>query len=224
VPDLPPAGPEPAPSSWRDRVDDLANRFGVEPIRLVVGVVVALIVVIIVLVILGGRGASGAQASSSTQVSSGGVTVLPFSSTTTTTAEFWVDVTGAVVHPGVYRLPSGARATDAVAMAGGPAADGELESINLAARVSDGQRIYVPRRGEPPPAGQGVTSSPEPVDLNSATLEQLDTLPGVGPATARAIIDWRTQHGRFQSVDDLSHIRGLGRSRIDALRSLAVAR
>jgi competence protein ComEA len=223
MPDLPPAGPSPAPSSWRERLDDLADRFGVEPVRLVVGVVVAVIVVVVVLVVIGGRGASGAQTSSSASSRSpGDVSILPPATTSTTSVDSWVDVTGAVAHPGVYRLPSGARATDAVAVAGGPSSEGDLESINLAARVTDGQRIYVPRRGEAVPADPAATASDARIDLNTATADQLDTLPGVGPATAKAIIDWRQQHGRFQTVDDLLHIRGLGRSRVDALRPKVV--
>jgi competence protein ComEA len=220
VPDLPSAGPAPVPASWRGRVDDLADRIGVEPVRLVVGAAVALIVVIVMLVVVGGRGASGAASVPSFSAA----LPLPSATTTTSPAECWVDVTGAVIRPGVYRLPVGARVTDAVSMAGGPTTDGQLENINLAARLTDGQRVYVPRRGEPAPApaSDGPASPPAPVDLNTATLEQLDTLPGVGPATARAIVEWRQQHGRFRSADDLMHIRGLGRTRVDALRSRVV--
>lgn len=150
--------------------------------------------------------------------------------TTTTVGETKVHVAGAVVRPGVHTVGPGARVADAVAAAGGPAPDADLDRINLAARVADGERIYVPRQGEAVVAdaaasGSGGGSSSAaaaagPVDLNTATLEQLDTLPGVGPATAQAIIDHRTRNGRFRSVDDLLEVRGIGPAKLEQLRPL----
>jgi competence protein ComEA len=142
-----------------------------------------------------------------------------------TTADVVVHVAGAVVRPGVARLPGGGRVTDAVAAAGGPTREADLDQVNLAARVSDGDRVYVPRRGElPPPAVSGAPGSamakPGPVDLNTAGVEQLDALPGVGPATAKAIVDYRGSKGRFRSVDDLLAVPGIGPAKLATLKPL----
>jgi competence protein ComEA len=142
-----------------------------------------------------------------------------------------VDVGGAVRQPGVYRLAIGSRVVDALEAAGGPADDIDLDHINLAATVADGQRVWISRRGELPPIGastsagsSGGSANAGPLDLNSATLEQLDALTGVGPATAKAIIDRRTQLGRFRSVDDLLTVKGIGSSKLDSIRSSVVVR
>jgi len=143
--------------------------------------------------------------------------------TETTTGVLVVDVAGAVVRPGLLRLQAGARVADLVAAAGGPTPDADLDQVNLAARAADGDRVYIPRRGEtPPPAvsGSGPAARTGPVDLNSATVEQLDALPGVGPATAQAILEWRRQHGRFRSVQDLLEVRGIGPAKFATLRPL----
>ena len=141
-----------------------------------------------------------------------------------------VHVVGAVVRPGVLRLPVGARAVDAVDAAGGLAPDADVARVNLAAPLGDGQRLVVPVVGQEPPqevapaASSGGTASggaPEtgtPLDLNSATESQLDELPGVGPATAAAIVAHRESVGPFTSVDDLLDVRGIGPSRLEALR------
>ena len=146
----------------------------------------------------------------------------PAGATPTTTGEVIVDVAGAVARPGVVRLAGPGRVIDAIAAAGGAAADSDLNQVNLAAKVNDGDRIYVPRRGEsPPPApSTGSSSSPPsaPVDLNSAAPEQLDALPGVGPATAKAIVEYRTRHGRFRTVDDLLSVPGIGPAKLANLK------
>jgi competence protein ComEA len=133
-----------------------------------------------------------------------------------------VHVAGAVRNPGVYRLPRGARVEEAVERAGGPRHNGDVNAINLAAKVADGQQVVVPRRaagGAAAAAASATGSAPgAPVNLNSASLEQLDTLDGVGPATAQKIIDWRTQNGGFRSVDDLGQVPGIGPKRMEALR------
>ena len=134
-------------------------------------------------------------------------------------AQVVVHVAGAVASPGVYSVADGARVIDAVTAAGGFAIDANPDAINLAAKVSDGQRIYVPRVGESVVAADGAVES-GPINLNQATAEQLDTLPGVGPATAAAIISYREQHGPFASVDDLADVRGIGPAKLDALRGL----
>jgi competence protein ComEA len=136
-----------------------------------------------------------------------------------------VHVAGAVRTPGVYRLRDGERVQDAVRRAGGPRAGADLNAINLAAKVADGQQVVVPRRGAAGAApaggaGAGEPGSPPqaPVSLNSATAEQLDTLDGVGPATASKILEYRRQHGGFRSIDDLGEIPGIGPKRLAALR------
>src|SRR5919204_6445723 len=132
-----------------------------------------------------------------------------------------VHVAGAVRHPGVYRLRDGERVQDAVRRAGGARRGADLNAINLAAKVADGQQVVVPRRGtagSAPAAASGGASQP-PVSLNTATAEQLDTLDGVGPATAQKILDWRRQHGGFRSIDDLGEVPGIGPKKLAALRT-----
>lgn len=136
-----------------------------------------------------------------------------------------VDVAGAVTRPGLYRLLPGARVADAIARAGGATHKAQMELVNLAALVSDGEQILVPGRGTVVAAGSGAgggTGAQGPVHLNSATLEQLDSLPGVGPVTAQKIVDYRTEHGAFGSLAALDAIPGIGPARIEQLKGLAV--
>ena len=134
-----------------------------------------------------------------------------------------VDVVGAVRRPGLYRLPEGARIADAVRRAGGTTRKADLESINLAAPLADGLQVVVPRRiaASPASAAGDPAAAAGPVHLNTATLEQLDALPGVGPVTAQRILDYRQAHGAFVSVDDLDLIPGIGPARMEQLRDLA---
>jgi len=137
-----------------------------------------------------------------------------------------VDVAGAVKRPGVYRLTSTDRVEDALRRAGGPTARADLSQLNRAAKLEDGRQILVPRRGRTAaaaPAGTAPSSGApapvgEPIDLNTATLEQLDTLDGVGPSTAQKILDYREQHGGFKSIDELDQVSGIGEKRLAALR------
>jgi competence protein ComEA len=140
-----------------------------------------------------------------------------------------VHVVGAVREPGLYRLREGDRVADAVDRAGGATAKADLASLNLAAPVADGIQVVVPRRG--PAGGSGAVGAVRsggggggsgPVRLNAATVEELDTLPGVGPVTAQKIVDWRQAHGAFRSVEDLAAIPGIGPKRIAQLRDLVV--
>ena len=134
----------------------------------------------------------------------------------------YVHVTGAVRRPGVYRLPSWARLDLALKRAGGPAQGADLEGVNLAAKVADGQQVVVPRKGATAIAagvGDGAGGAPAgPISLNTATPDQLDELDGVGPATAQKILEWRKEHGGFRSVDDLKQISGIGPKRFEALK------
>ena len=140
-----------------------------------------------------------------------------------------VHVAGAVREPGVYRLPAGARVQDAVERAGGARPNGDVNAINLAAKVADGQQVFVPSRGAGAGAGTATAAGGggggaaggapgPPISLNTATAEQLDSLDGVGPATARKIIAWRTQHGGFRSVADLGQVPGIGPKKLAALK------
>jgi competence protein ComEA len=136
-----------------------------------------------------------------------------------------VDVVGAVRHPGLQHMANGTRIADAIAAAGGAQHNADIEQLNLAARLVDGERVVVPRLGEVVPAIADPGSSPDssaaaPVDLNTATADQLDALPGIGPATADAIIRDREAHGAFHSVDDLARVRGIGPAKLDQLRDL----
>jgi competence protein ComEA len=136
-----------------------------------------------------------------------------------------VDVVGAVRRPGLVRLPEGSRVADAIARAGGLRRGAERAGVNFAAPVSDGQQVLVPERGAGLAAGAGESAgspSAGPVSLSSATAEQLDALPGVGPVTAEKIVAYRQQHGAFRSVDELDAISGIGPSRIADLRGLVV--
>jgi competence protein ComEA len=134
-----------------------------------------------------------------------------------------VHVVGAVRRPGLYRLANGARIADALRRAGGATRRADLTLVNLAAPVSDGTQVVVPRRVSAAEAAGGEAGDAQaggPVHLNTATVDQLDELPGVGPVTAQKIVDWREQHGAFSSVDDLDAIPGIGPARLEQLREL----
>jgi competence protein ComEA len=134
-----------------------------------------------------------------------------------------VDVVGAVKRPGLYTLRDGARTADAIRRAGGPTRRAALFAINLAAPVVDGQQIVVPNRAQagslPTAAGAGAPASGARVSLSTATVEQLDALPGIGPVTAQKIVDWRSGHP-LRSADDLDAIPGIGPARVEQLRDL----
>jgi competence protein ComEA len=152
------------------------------------------------------------------------------SSSAASTAPVVVDVAGKVRHPGIYRLGAGARVYDAVRAAGGVRPGVSTLSLNLAAPVSDGEQIVVGAPGVPAASDSGgratgtaarapgATGSATVIDLNSATLEQLETLPGVGPVLGQHILDWRDAHGRFASIDQLREVSGIGDVRFAQLR------
>lgn len=160
-------------------------------------------------------------------------------------AEVVVQAAGAVVRPGVYALPADARVDDLVEAAGGLTKSADRDRVNLAAPLTDGERVWLPAAGEDevpevvagagggsgsPSSGAtpssggtsgGAASGPTvPVDLNSATAVELDALPGVGPATATAILSYRDEHGRFSTVDELLDVRGIGDAKLEQLRPL----
>ncbi len=175
----------------------------------------------------GGQGGAGAP-SGTVQ---GGATVQGGG-----TALIAVDVVGQVRHPGLVQLPQGSRVLDAIEAAGGAGPGAELEAVNLARRVVDGEQIRVPRHGEPVaaagaaggpgasgPSGQGGVAGPgqqgAPLDLNTATVDQLEALPGIGEVTASQIVAYRSAH-LFTSVDDLRQVPGIGDRRFELLKDL----
>ena len=161
-----------------------------------------------------GRMLAGAGASSPRPVDA----LVAKPSTATVESKLVVHVTGAVSQPGLYRLEEGSRVADAVARAGGATASADSAAVNLAAPLADGMQVLIPSRV----AGAAGAAAPAPgrVSLNAASVAELDELPGIGPVTAQKIVDYRTAHGGFESVDDLDAIPGIGAVRIDQLRDL----
>jgi competence protein ComEA len=232
VPDTPDRTPSdddprllrPTPArTWRERVEHLADATGSSPARILAGTAAA------VAAVAGGFWLLRPPPEPPE-------TVLPYASTTvaspattaTTTPEVLVvHVAGAVGAPGVHELQSGSRVDDAIAAAGGLAPDADAARINLAAPVADGERVYVLAVGEQEPplaAGTSPAGSADaptaPVNLNTADAELLDSLPGVGPATAAAIIEHRGRVGAFTSIDQLLDVPGIGDAKLEALRDL----
>lgn len=187
------------------------------PRRLRLGIGVALVVLVgaFAVVVAGGvlRGAGGGEP----------VPEPSDSPVVVASAELYVHVEGAVHAPGLYLLPEGSRVVDAVGAAGGFADDADPAAVNLARQLGDGEQLHVPRLGETPPASAeagGGVGADGIVDLNTADLAALDTLPRIGPAIAQRIIDWREEHGRFTSVDDLLAVPGIGEKLLAGLRDL----
>jgi competence protein ComEA len=131
-----------------------------------------------------------------------------------------VHVAGAVASPGVYRLPAGSRVTDALQRAGGPGPLALVDSVNLAARLADGQQVVIPEAvSAGAAAGPAAAAMPDaPISLGTATVEQLDTIEGIGPVTAQDIVDYRDEHGGLASIEQLDEISGIGPATMEALR------
>ena len=176
------------------------------------------------------RGLPSASTTSATALPGGTQAPAPGASVATVadTSIVIVHVAGAVRQPGLVRLLAAQRVADAITAAGGPTADADLDALNLAAPLTDGSRIYVPRTGEvvpplvdPGPASPGGAPT-GPLNINAATAEQFDTLPGVGPSTAAAIVAHREANGPFRTVDDLLDVRGIGPGKLEQFRALVV--
>ncbi|AYG05519.1 hypothetical protein D7I44_17330 [Gryllotalpicola protaetiae] len=200
--------------------------------RVGLGAAVALLVLGVAVAVVAGlvSGGGGAQPLAE-PAPSPDVGITPASPKPMAAAPVVVHVLGQVNRPGVYELSDGARVIDAVGAAGGFAAEADQNGVNLAQMLVDGQQVDIPKPGEVPPAAPADStatgSGPGPdakVDLNTATLEQLETLPRVGPAMAQRIVDWRTQNGKFASVDDLKNVTGIGDKTFADLKDLVVVR
>ncbi len=179
----------------------------------------------------GGSPSAKAGTSAASLVPGGSLT-SPRARPSGTAAPLVVDVVGRVRRPGVYRLPPGSRVDDAVRAAGGLLSGVDPVTVNLARKLADGEQVAIGLAGvggsgsasDPGSAPSGsppaADSSTGPLDLNSATLAQLDGLPGVGPVLAQHILDWRTEHGRFDSIDQLNGVSGIGDSKYADLKPL----
>ena len=234
--------PEPPPS-FRSRLDSLLARVPISPARLVVLVAGAILALVVALWLL--RPPPPAVETTLPRATPAAVhgaaaTSLPV---TTVRRSVVVDAAGSVARPGLYRLPPGARVNDLIRAAGGLRPGADPDRLNLAAPLADGQRLYVPKVGRVDRSATARSDRRQrwrhrpdgddrvhatgwrrrelrvPIDLNTATADQLDTLPGVGPSTAAAILDYRTQHGPFRSVDELLDVRGIGDAKLAALRA-----
>lgn len=200
-------------------------------------------------VVSSGSGESGESGASDTKDSTSSSALTPPTPSAVVEVPIPVGITvhvaGAVASAGVYHLATGSRLEQAVNAAGGLSPEADLDAINLAGFVADGDRLFVPRIGvaipavvTPPAERPGVPGlagpgseaedasaavSPGPIDLNSASADELDELPGIGPSTAAAIVTHREQIGPFSSVDDLLAVRGIGPAKLDAIRALVTA-
>jgi competence protein ComEA len=147
----------------------------------------------------------------------------PSSETTPTAHPLRVYVSGAVSHPDVYTLPPDSIVKDAMVAAGGPTEDADLDRINLASPVSDGQHVYVPRLGEVDPPVQPPSDQSAPgsqININTADLAALDTLPGIGPVIAQRILDYRQANGPFDRIEDIMDVPGIGEGTFEKIRDL----
>ena len=185
--------------------------------RLGVGAVIVLVLLAFAVTVGIGifRGATGAETVTASSTPAPDVSGAP-------AAGVYVHVAGAVRAAGLYRLEVGDRFADAIARAGGFADDAARDGVNLARTVTDGEQIVVPVVGAEPTtaAASGSAAAAGPLDLNTATREQLDALPRIGPALADRILAWREENGRFTSVDDLGSVPGIGDKMLASLRDL----
>jgi competence protein ComEA len=205
--------------SWRNRLEDWRADSRI-------GVALMVLVAIIAGVVWYRVGVSGGSEPNRDQTSTVGeqrTRRTPSTTAATDTDVVVVHVAGAVTQPGVVELPAGSRVIDAIEAAGGALANADLDRLNLAAKLSDGQRVLVQRVGDPLTTEPGAETGVGDVDgaklnLNTATTEQLEELPGIGPTLAAAIIDERERRGGFRSVNELRDVRGIGEKRFADLR------
>jgi competence protein ComEA len=192
-------------------------------------IAVAVLVLLLALRALGGGGGAAAGPSVAIDGAAGDTRANPGGDTTRRSRErVWVHVAGAVRRPGLYRVAADARAGEAVEAAGGVARRADLRAVNLASTIRDGQQIIVPARGEaaaaPAAGGAALPAGAEPasgakLSLATATVEQLDTLDGIGPTLAKRIVEWRDANGGFKSIEQLREVDGIGEKRFESLRA-----
>lgn len=195
------------PSGLRARLEEIAGR------RIDTGVVAVAVALLVVggLVVWGRKPAAAIAPPATAAPTSAAASPSP--------TGLFVHVAGAVARPGLYTLASGGRVADAIEAAGGAGAKADLDLLNLAAPLSDGMKIEVPVRGaDPPTAAAAPSSSPGPVSLNAADGQQLETIPGVGPVTAAAILAYRDEAGPFTSVEQLMEVSGIGPATLESIR------
>jgi competence protein ComEA len=183
--------------------------------QVVVYAAVALALLLVGARAIRGEADTGASFAAETSGGRGGASL----SVTGSGGDLVVDVTGAVRRPGVYRMPVGSRVNDAVARAGGAAPRAELEAINLAARLADGQQVVVPEAVPGGGATIGAGAEDGPISLGTATVEQLEEIEGIGPVTAGDIVAFRDEHGGLASVEQLDQVPGIGPATMESLRS-----
>jgi len=193
----------------------------------------------VVAIVTGEAGANGVEGGTLDQVDADWRGLGAVSSTTVSTdpPTIYVQVAGAVARPGVYEVQPEARVFEVIQKAGGFTAEADQQSVALAVTLSDGCRIYVPRTDESPPGGvavpqeqsiavpsgaAGSSGAAKPVSINSADLDEFDTLPGIGPATAQNIITYREANGPFTSIDELTDVPGIGPAKLEQIRPLVV--
>ena len=177
-------------------------------------------VVAVALLLVGARAIRGEQATeTSYAVAAGAEGGGESFSVSEQGGDLVVHVAGAVRRPGVYRMPVGSRVDDAVTRAGGAAPGAELEAVNLAARLADGQQVVVPERVPGGGAAGSVATEEGPISLGTATVEQLEEIEGIGPVTAGDIVAFRDEHGGLSSVDQLDQVPGIGPATMESLRS-----
>lgn len=217
-----PSVPDAAP--WEERLRLLSGGDGLSPLlswsslRLAAGAAAVVVVAVVGFLLLRSPGGPPPEVS---MAMAGGPSDPAATTTSSVPSELVAHAAGAVAAPGVYRLPGGSRVADLVSAAGGALPGADLDQVNLAAPIADGERIYVPVEGEIVAASAGGAGVPSgPLDLNAATAEQLDALPGIGPSTAAAILDERDRRGGFSSVDELLDVRGIGPAKLEQLREL----
>ena len=212
------------PTTFRDRVEELVGT------RRQVWLVAGLIVVVgLVALVLRSRATApviAPPAESGTVVPAVAASPTALSSAPTSTT-ILVHVAGAVRRPGLYEITAGARIADAIDLARGPTPNADLDALNLAEPIVDGQKIEVPRKGQsvdvsaPATVPPGSSATPLPggvVNLNTADQAALETIPGIGPVTAQAIIAYRTEIGSFESIDQLLEVSGIGPATLESMR------
>lgn len=207
---------DPLDRSWRERLSDVLEFRPRE--------VIALAILAVAVVAGAGFAFIKARPKPEPSPSAAGVAlVAPATPTASPTTSIVVHVAGAVHKPGVYSFPSGSRVGDAIIAAGGAAPGADINSINLARPLADGERVWIPRKGEtPPPEASGASAGPGgaaggKVNINAASAAQLEDLPGIGPALAERIVEYRTQHGPFRTIRDLMKVTGIGEKKFAAL-------